>query len=314
MSQELEIRFWWDDAKASLHMQQMLAAFEGWIGRRVQWTRAHMQRGEPANEGLSLNSPFSTTQFYDWIVDDLTQCKVLIQGAIPCWRFRNGVAEPATVPVTFAFWGRDFGQSAGLDQSIEGNAQFCIFEGNPYLAPTDDKPDHPLHGPILENLEVLFTLLRHLTVECQPSKWLAFADAHAAHLPIHAQAGWFARPGMLLSTLQDLRKVLQDGRRPKNLLQRVHQLPPIAALESLQGTGYRHTMRSPDQNADLLRRLRQAALPNQMLSLMQAERGLQGSPDACIAQGQGAYILQNPWYWNGFLDGPLLQLLGATQA
>lgn len=303
MSLELDIRFWWDAPDVQKQMREMLAAFEASQNATVRWTRAVLKRGETTQDGLSLNSPVTTVQVMDWIVDDLSHYKVTVHGSLPCWRYQRNTAELATVPIAFSFWGKEFGKSEGLDPQIAGHAQLTILQSSPYfgvvIPQASAQQAQARHDHIAENLEVLIHLLEQITLRTKPSRWMAHSNNSASFLPIHAHAAWFARPELLLKSVQETLHTAREG-NPAD------RLPAVALLDQLENTGYQHAFRTAAEAADLLQRLKTAAAQGQPPTLAHVQSIIDSKRFDAIAIDQGHIFLDQPFFLNSFLDGLLL--------
>lgn len=306
MSLELDIRIWWDSNDRLKQIQQVLAVFEQCRGEAVEWKPCVMKRSVPGGEGLTLNSPVTTAQFMDWVVDDLSHHKVTLYSHLPCWRFGAQADEKASVPIAFSFWGKEFGKTIGFDQRQEGNGQITLLQCSPYIGTVISKASESearlRNDRMEENLDALIELLKQVSIQSAPSKWMAFANNGAPYVPIHAFAGWFANPDVLLDCVSETLDTLRHG-RPQD------KLPAVAEIETLQGTGYQHSFRSPAEAAQLLLGMKAAAkygLPPQRAQLQKA---LENGAIDSIPIKDGQILLDYPFFLNNFLDAFLLSAI-----
>jgi hypothetical protein len=306
MSQALAIQFWWNSPVTFAHIQKTLAVFEDYLGIEVQWTRCTMERSVPSPDGLSLNSPVTTHQLMDWVVDDMTHYRVTMQSQMPCWRFTGHIAERAFVPIAFSFWGKEFGKTIGFDQAQAGHGQLSILQSSPYFGTVDAKATEAQaqlrYDRVEDNLKALLDLLMQLTTRTKPTKWLAYNSDAAPKVAIHASAGWFANSDVILDSVAETLEMLRLG-RPKD------RLPAVANLDGVQGTGYQHPYRSATDAQTLLLGLQAAAAHGLAPNAAHLQQVIDRDMIDLIPLGIGHIFLDYPFFLNSFLDGFILEAI-----
>ncbi len=213
MSQELDIRMWYEDEGRNVHSRFLdlvsIVSQKGGMWTSVFWEQGNAEKGSKSFES-DLNSE-DFMKFIDTLELKGDDYRLTGVSTFPCWKFDNGKPEMGTVVLSVSTWSSNY-KNWMWDQHYEGHGAITLFKPSPFFGISDPEGKEGLNKSknnlIEENLMSLLEFLQEFSRQIRPKKWLANSTGENPYNPFNSHIAYYDSLKSMLCDLEFWNKVL----------------------------------------------------------------------------------------------------------